>query len=346
MIKYSDKIDSNNVNKLMILDNDTGIMEAFSTIFSAYGYEVTCISDPLLALEKLKSDKHDILILSYLIQPFHGDKVVELIREFDKDLYIIIMTAHKDLAPPIETMHNLDIQAYCEKSSNFNELIMLVESGVKYIKNTKKLQDMNVVFEKYYIQFAEVLKNTVEAKDFYTKGHSDRVAFYATLLAQKLNFSDDYTETIRLSGLFHDIGKIGISDSILQKPGKLTDQEYEHIKMHPVIGANILSSSDILKDIIPGVRHHHERYDGTGYPNSLKGEDIPEIARLLAVCDTFDAVTSRRAYRDSLPLDTAIKILNENKNTQFDPKMADAFLEVINKRQSEIIERINSIEEK
>lgn len=343
MIKYSDE-SNNNANKIMILDNDTGITDAFSAIFSSYGYEVTCVIDPIIALEKLKAEKFDILILSYLIQPFHGDKVVELIREFDKDLYIIIMTAHKDLAPPIETMHTLDIQAYFEKSSNFNDIIMLVESGVKYIRTMRQLKDMNVVFEKYYIQFAEVLKNTVEAKDNYTKGHSDRVAYYSVLLANYLELPADEVETIRLAGLFHDIGKIGISDTILQKPAKLTEQEYEHIKMHPVIGANILASSDILKDIIPGVRHHHERYDGKGYPDGFKGENIPFVARLLAVCDTFDAVTSRRAYRDNLPLETAINILTENKGTQFDTKLVDAFLKTIDKNLNEVIDKIKSID--
>ena len=138
--------------------------------------------------------------------------------------------------------------------------------------------------------------------------------------------------------MFHDIGKIGVPDSILLKPGKLTDDEYSEIKNHPSIGVHILSNATIFKDILPIVKHHHERYDGFGYPGKLKGEDIPYFARIAALADTFDAMTSKRSYRDSLPLDIVKAEIEKNKGTQFDPNLADVFLDILNNHYDEINE--------
>ena len=144
----------------------------------------------------------------------------------------------------------------------------------------------------------ETLRYTVEAKDPYTRGHSDRVSEYSVLIGQKLGLTEDQIKTLRIGGLFHDIGKIGIPDSILLKPSKLSDDEYSQIKNHPSIGAHFLCNAEVFQDIIPIVKHHHERFDGNGYPGKLKGNDIPYLARIAAVADTYDAMTSRRTYRD------------------------------------------------
>lgn len=142
--------------------------------------------------------------------------------------------------------------------------------------------------------------------------------------------------TLKIGGLFHDIGKIGIPDSILLKPGKLTPDEYSEIKNHPAIGVHILSNAAIFESIIPIVKHHHERYDGLGYPSKLKGEDIPYLARIAAVADTFDAMTSKRTYRDSLDLDFVKKEIEENRRIQFDPQVADVFLDILKNHFEEI----------
>ena len=141
---------------------------------------------------------------------------------------------------------------------------------------------------------------------------------------------------LKLGGLFHDIGKIGVPDSILLKESKLTDDEYSEIKNHPTIGAHILSNATIFRDILPIVKHHHERYDGNGYPGKLKGEDIPYLARIAAVADSFDAMTSKRTYRDSLPLDVVKSEIERCKGTQFDPAIADAFLDILDTQYAEI----------
>ena len=143
---------------------------------------------------------------------------------------------------------------------------------------------------------------------------------------------------LQLGGLFHDIGKIGVPDSILQKNAKLTDDEYSEIKNHPSIGVHILSTATIFKDIIPIVKHHHEKYDGTGYPSKLKGNDIPYLARITAIADSFDAMTSKRIYRNSLPLDTVINEFNRCKGSQFDPHLTEVFLDIIENHFDEIQE--------
>lgn len=173
-----------------------------------------------------------------------------------------------------------------------------------YNNNIFKLNELNSKeSEKEHLAYIETLRRIVDAKDTYTRGHSDRVSYYSVLIGEKLGLSGKDLEKLRIGGLFHDIGKIGISDNILLKTSKLTDLEYDEIKKHPSIGAHILENSKVFEDIIPIVLHHHERYDGTGYPYNLKGENIPYIARIVAISDTFDAMTSKRSYRDSLSID-------------------------------------------
>ena len=182
----------------------------------------------------------------------------------------------------------------------------------------------------------QTLRYTVEAKDSYTRGHSDRVSEYSVLIGKYMGLQEEDLNTLRIGGLFHDIGKIGVPDSILLKTDKLTDDEYSEIKNHPTIGAHILSTATIFKNLIPIVKHHHEKYDGTGYPGKLKGEEIPFFARIAAVADTFDAMTSKRSYRDPLPLDVVISEFERCKGTQFDPKIADVFLDILNNHYDEI----------
>lgn len=181
-------------------------------------------------------------------------------------------------------------------------------------------------------------ENIHEAIDSYTKGHSDRVSEYAVLIGKKLGLSDEDINTLRVGGLFHDIGKIGVPDSILSKDSKLTDDEYSEIKKHPTIGADILSNDTIFSNVLPVVKYHHERYDGNGYPGKLKGEDIPYLARITAIADSFDAMTSKRTYRDSLPLDVVKSEIKRCKGSQFDPNYADAFLDILNNEYSKIEE--------
>ena len=335
--------------KIIAVDDEGGIIDSLSIFLKRSGYNFTGVTDPLEAIQRVKNEHFDMMILDFIMSPIHGDEVVEQIRQFNKELYILLLTGHKDLAPPLETIRRLDIQGYCEKSDKFDQLLLLIESGIKSIEQMNEIKRMNdelsdtyEKLEKAYLDSIETLRYTVEAKDPYTRGHSDRVAEYSVLIGEKLGLSEQDLRTLRIGGLFHDIGKIGIPDSILLKESKLSDDEYSQIKNHPTIGAHILQNATIFQDILPIVKHHHERYDGNGYPSKLKGEEIPYFARIAAVADTFDAMTSKRTYRNAIPLEEVKEEIKRCEGTQFDPNIAETFLEILNTQ----YEKIQEIQEK
>jgi putative nucleotidyltransferase with HDIG domain len=173
------------------------------------------------------------------------------------------------------------------------------------------------------------LVSAIEAKDLYTQQHSQRVTQLAVKIARQLGCSQEQLRSLEASGPLHDIGKIGIDDHILKKPGKLTDEEFERIKTHPMIGVNIVAPLGLDQEELAIIRNHHERWDGGGYPDGISGNHIPRLARILAVADAFDAMNSNRAYRDALPFETCLKELRQNRGTQFDPEVLDAALPII-----------------
>lgn len=329
--------------RILAVDDEVGILDSLRVFLSKAGYTFVGVTNPLEAIEKVRTEHFDLMLLDFLMTPIHGDQVVEEIRKFNKDLYILLLTGHRDLAPPIDTIKRLDIQGYCEKSDKFDQLLLLIESGIKAVSQMqliKKINDeLKTTYDKLesaYMETIEILRFTVEAKDAYTRGHSDRVSAYSVLIGEALGLSEDDLKTLKIGGLFHDIGKIGIPDSILLKTDKLDDEEYSEIKNHPAIGAHILSNATIFKDIIPIVKHHHERFDGHGYPGKLKGEEIPYLARIATVADSFDAMTSKRSYRDSLPIDVVKEEIKKNSGTQFDPEIAEVFLKILDEQPEEI----------
>lgn len=329
--------------KIIAVDDEEGIIDSLSIFLKRTGYDFTGVTNPQEAIEKVKNEHYDLMILDFIMTPFHGDQVVEEIRKFNKELYILLLTGHKDLAPPLDTIKRLDIQGYCEKSDKFDQLLLLIESGIKSIAQMNEIKKINeelkttyAKLENSYLESIETLRYTVEAKDTYTRGHSDRVSEFSVLIGKHIGLSDSDIKILKIGGLFHDIGKIGVPDTILQKNSKLTDDEYSEIKNHPSIGSHILSTASIFKDIIPIVKHHHERFDGHGYPSQLAGNDIPYLARITAIADTFDAMTSKRSYRDALPLDVVIAEFERCKGSQFDPELADVFLNILRNHYDEI----------
>ena len=329
--------------RIIAVDDEEGIVDSLSIFLKRSGYDFTGVTDPMEAIEKVKNEHFDLMILDFIMTPIHGDQVVEEIRKFNKELYILLLTGHKDLAPPLETIRKLDIQGYCEKSDKFDQLLLLIESGIKSIEQMNEIKRINEELsstyeklEKAYLDSIQTLRYTVEAKDPYTSGHSIRVAKYSELIGKYLNLSDQDLKTLHVGGLFHDIGKIGIPDSILLKESSLTNDEYSQIKNHPSIGAHILCNAKIFQNIIPIVKHHHERYDGTGYPSQLKGDDIPYLVRITTIADSFDAMSSKRNYRNELSPEHIIEEIQRNKGTQFDPEIADVFLDILNNHYDEI----------
>ncbi len=472
---------------ILALDDEIGIIDSLAVVLKRNGYEFEGVTSPDEAIERIRIGSYDMLILDYMMSPINGDKVVEKIREFNNDLYILLLTGHKDMAPPLETIKKLDIQGYCEKNDKFDQLILLVESAIKSIIQKKtimrytsglnkileavpkiyQLQPIGSILEgiligvmtlvnsknafilvdnmddqttthnsifkgvgrynktveefmamldpvlmerlgyartmkqservkggvilplineyqqtngviyiesemyedalklleiysaqsasavsnaflhsmvnikndelkrtydelrKTYLDTIEALRLTVDAKDEYTRGHSDRVAYFACKAGKAMNLTDTELETLRIGGLFHDIGKISTSDEILRKTDMLSGQEYEIIKQHPMKGAHILSAVSMFEDAVPLIQYHHEWVDGSGYPLGLKGEEIPLLGRILSVADAFDAMTSTRHYRMKLNLGNAKDQLIKGSGTQFDKQVVEVFVRVI-----------------
>lgn len=183
--------------------------------------------------------------------------------------------------------------------------------------------------ESAYVAAVAVLASAVEARDPYTGGHAERVATYAVTIAQRLGWSDGDVQDARMGGLLHDIGKLGVNDAILRKPGRLEAAEYAQIQRHPELGAQILGRAPFLSRAVVYAHRHHERWDGGGYPSQLAGSAIPIGGRLMAIADAFDAMTSNRPYRRAMDLEQACGEIRRNSGTQFDPDMAQAFLEAV-----------------
>jgi putative two-component system response regulator len=191
------------------------------------------------------------------------------------------------------------------------------------------LEEARGELERSYIQTVESLAVALEAKDRYTAGHSQRVRKFAVLIGRSLGLPKEEVEIVGQAALLHDIGKIGMLDKILNKPANLTPEEREMIKSHPVIGAQILAPVRIFAKHVAGIKHHHEMYDGTGYPDRLKGKEIPLAARIVCLADSFDAMTSTRPYRIGLPLEFAIQEMQKMAGTQFCPECVDAFVRIL-----------------
>ncbi|MFA5858723.1 MAG: HD domain-containing phosphohydrolase [Elusimicrobiota bacterium] len=207
-------------------------------------------------------------------------------------------------------------------------LSILTTNGALAVQKAQLFKDLNDLF----LGSMRALSSAIDAKDPYTHGHSERVCDYALMIGDELGINNDEKTSLELAALLHDIGKIGVPERVLHKQGKLTEEEWVEMKKHPTIGADMLSSIKQLEKIIPGIRHHQERYDGQGYPSRLFGDTIPFYARIIAVADTFDAMTSNRPYRSKLPLTMAVKEIEMFRGSQFDPDCANAFIRGLTKR--------------
>jgi len=484
-----------NEYKIILLDDDQKYVSKKVEVLKSYGYDVEGETSVVKTLEKLRSKNYDLLILDYLMDDMRGDKVVEAIRKFDKDLYILLLTGYAE-APALEIMNTLDITAYCEKSNDNNQLLVLIKSALKSVdmmKRVKKTRDgfnrilqavpkiykiqaihlvlqdiiselieitgpadafilvdnyidyqnqhsdgnlfcgsgvyesgigsvgdrllaqiasvrinkriklsadgilmplndkgcntLGVLFialdgnmktdedliqqitvftaiaanaitnyflhhtirimneelqqtkeekDAWYLSTVETIRLAIDAKDHYTCGHSDKVSEYSVKIGRALGLSESLIDTLKHSGTFHDVGKIGIEDGILKKAGCLTNEEYEEIKKHPQRGALILSAVSTFKDIVPVVLYHHERYDGRGYPKGLQGNEIPLLARILSIADALDAMTTDRIYCSRKNLNDTIIELETGSGTQFDPEITEVVIKLIRDRVIEI----------
>ena len=244
-----------------------------------------------------------------------------------KDWYVVVVANNEQLFANLRTQ--LLIGILMSVGIYLIIVIFCVVSIRRIRKAEKNEQESLERLRQMNMNIIRSLSYAIDAKDRYTRGHSQRVAEYSLALAKRMGKSEEEQETIYFAGLLHDVGKIRVPEAVINKPGKLTDEEFDQIRIHPVSGYHILRDISSDERIGYGAKYHHERYDGTGYPNGLTGENIPEIARIIGVADAYDAMASNRSYRDALPQNVVRQEIQKGKGRQFDPKIADIMLEMI-----------------
>ena len=268
-----------------------------------------------------------MIISDQRMPQMQGVEFLEKVSQKYPDIIKILLTGYTDTDVIIDAINKCNLYQYLLKPFDPNTLQATVQQGLEKFEiisqNTELSKDLNELFYKTI----KAISSALDAKDKYTHGHSYRVTLYSLILADKLKYSNKFIEDLETAGLLHDVGKIGIPQSILCKPGKLTDEEYASMKTHPSQGEEMINDVKQLCVISDWIKAHHERWDGKGYPSGLKGEEIPLASRIIALADTYDAMTSTRSYRKALSHEEAIAEIERCSGTQFDPNLAKAFIE-------------------
>lgn len=320
---------------IVIVDDDAVNLKVANHIFSEAKMRARYFKSGLDMLDYLDGTRiPDLILLDIHMPEIDGFEVLRRLRE--KEAYqkipVIFLTADDDL---VTEKKGLDLGAadFIKKPFAAEVLLLRVRNAISLFRlqndMERELQIKTEKLSRVYLQIVQAMSMAVDAKDTYTKGHSSRVAEYARMIARRIGYTESAQNQIYIMGLLHDVGKIGISDAIINKPAKLTEEEYEIIKKHPAIGAQILQNITEFPELSIGARWHHERYDGRGYPDGLSGTDIPEVARMIAVADTYDAMTSYRSYRNALPQNVVKAEFVKCRGTQFDPRFADIMIQMI-----------------
>ncbi|SEG05658.1 putative two-component system response regulator [Butyrivibrio sp. Su6] len=323
--------------RVVVVDDDVIILKNANTVLSEAGFKVTCLKSGKLLLDYVKKNEIDMLLLDIKMPELDGFETMRLLRKWErengvKEIPVIFFTANDDCES--ETIGlSLGAMDFIRKPFVADVLTLRVRHLLDLIRFQNDLhaevERKTKEIEGLSLHVVHTLADAIDAKDAYTKGHSGRVAEYAREIAKRAGYSFDRQEEIYMMGLLHDVGKIGVPDAVINKPGKLTDEEFEIIKTHPGRGARILQNIEEMPKLAIGARWHHERYDGKGYPDGLSGEEIPEEARIIAVADAYDAMTSNRSYRGIIPQDVVKGEFEKGLGTQFDPRFAAIMLEII-----------------
>lgn len=311
---------------LLVDDEENNLQLLKRTLRGTYNIVTASNGKDALDIVRQEGENISLIVSDQKMPEMQGTEFLKLVSDIQPNIVKILLTGHSDTDIIIQSINECQLYQYILKPFEPEELKVSIKNGLKkYELSTHKaliLKDLKELFYKTIksISFA------LDAKDPYTHGHSLRVTLYSLILANELNLDDQLLEEIETAGLLHDIGKIGIPQSILCKPGKLTDEEFEVMKSHPVQGEKMVVNIKKLKIIANWLRTHHERWDGKGYPSGLKGEEIPISARIIALADTYDAMTSTRSYRKALDHEVAIEEIKRCSGSQFDPKLAEIFV--------------------
>lgn len=333
-------LEEESVPHILIVDDDAMNLQVAERMLKE-GFRTTGIKSGKEVIAFLEEQHTDLILLDLHMPEMNGFEVIAQLKANPEyqDIPVIFLTADNDKEAEIQGFYAgaLDFitkpfvkEIMIQRVSRILELDKLQKHLQREVeRQTRTAEERKRKVERLSIQIIHTLASTVDAKDKYTNGHSMRVAKYSSAIAERMGKSSQEQENIYYMGLLHDIGKIGIPDEIINKPTRLTDEEFAIIKKHPIIGAEILKNVSEIPGLGLGTRGHHEQYDGHGYPDGLKGGEIPLEARIIAVADSYDAMASKRSYRDVLPQCVVRGEIEKGRGTQFDPEIADIMLELI-----------------
>ena len=330
-------------NWVLVVDDDANNLRMASRILVSNGMRASCVRSGTDALRLLGSTKElpDLILLDIHMPGPNGFETLEAIRSDGgtKGIPVIFLTADEDagtetrglMAGAMDFITKPFVpEVLLTRVNHIIELTRLQNDlSSQVTERTKALIEQRERVSRLSMQMARALAGAVDAKDTYTNSHSERVATYAREIARRYGYTPERQRDIYMIGLLHDVGKIGIPDTILSKPGKLDDDEFAVIKTHPVQGDKILHNIPEFPELAIGARWHHERYDGRGYPDGIAGTDIPEEARIIAVADAYDAMSSTRSYRPILSQQFIRQEIVNGRGTQFDPVFADIMLQMM-----------------
>ncbi len=302
---------------ILVVDDEDSLRNLLATLLRSRGYVVQEARHGLEALDQIEGDLPDLILLDLAMPKMNGFEVLKVLKKRPETqlIPVIVLTAYAH-----EKVRALDLGAddFLAKPFDHAELLARLRAHLRlrsFIHELERAEDI-----------LAVLARMVEAKDSYTEAHTERVTAYALELGQSLDLGEEERAALRRGGLLHDIGKIGVPEAILKKPGPLTPEEFEVMKTHTLLGEEICRPLQSLRTALPIIRNHHERWDGKGYPDGLEGEAIPLLARIVAIADAYDAMTSDRPYRPAMSPEKAQKILEEGRGQQWDPQLVDLFL--------------------
>jgi putative nucleotidyltransferase with HDIG domain len=330
-------------DRILIVDDEELICRLLAQRLTSEGYACVTANNGREALSHFYKDTFSLIISDIRMPEMDGIELLKRVKDLNPNMMVIMVTAYPELDMAVEAMR-LGAYDFIIKPADLDLILLSVRKALEkrrleeeleaYHKDLERLVEERTaglrqayrVLKKAHFDSVKVLAQAIDAKDPYTRGHSDRVRRMSLKIAGHLGFSEERLESLEYGALLHDIGKIGIKDEVLQKPGALNPGEYQYIQEHTLIGAKIVEGIDFFKDKIPMIRCHHEYYDGSGYPDGLVGETIPLEARIITVPDAFDAMASLRPHRRAMPLEEVLMELEKGRAKQFDPKVLEIFL--------------------
>ena len=341
--------DSQGIQAVLVVDDEEPIRNALKKFLTQQQFEVYTAASGEEALQQLKRHHLALMLCDIRMPGMSGVDLVPQAIEAEPDLAILMLTAVNDatsaalcmqrgamdyLTKPIELA---DLGRAVHRALKRREMLAENRHLNQWLKEevttrTAELQRERMRMERISTATLEALVNAMEAKDPYLRGHSARVADLSATIAAEYGLSDDVVEQVRVAGRLHDLGKIGTRDDVVNKEGPLTPDEFEHVKQHVVIGSQILAPLSHLGDVITYVRHHHERWDGSGYPDGLSGEAIPIGARVIGAAEVYDALSTSRPYQDKLTPEQAVEHMAHLSGTVLDPKVYEALVMVVSRR--------------